>query len=143
MAVIGYCETCRRNTYVGDHEERNCPGCGRALSATRLEPGRAKVIALNESRFRDQNEAFVDVQTLGDCPVVCECGVAGCSDPITIPAEAYEKVRAHPARFVVARSHVIPEAERVVERSGDYVVVEKIGEARKQAVAEANGNSSE
>lgn len=138
MAVIGFCDSCQRTTYVGDHEERACPSCGRTLSQTRLEPGRAKVIGLNESRFRSRNEDAAEADTIGSCPVVCECGVVGCAEPIGISTEAYNAVRAHPARFVVVRGHVIPEAETVVENGGDYVVVEKTGEARKHAVAEAD-----
>ena len=136
MAVIGFCESCGRTTYVGDQESRTCPGCERPLSATRLEPGRAKVIALNESRFRTLNESSVTGGG-GGCPVVCECGAAGCTAPVAISSEAYDAVRSHPARFVVAHGHVIPEAERVVDDSGDFVVVEKVGEARTEAVAQA------
>jgi hypothetical protein len=38
-----------------------------------------------------------------------------------------------PTQFVVKPGHVLAEQERVVERSEDYVIVEKIGRAGERA----------
>jgi hypothetical protein len=54
---------------------------------------------------------------------------------IELPLAEYERVRAHPRRFLVAPDHEIPEAEIVVESHEDYTVVEKRGEAGKVAEA--------
>jgi hypothetical protein len=45
--------------------------------------------------------------------------------------EEYAKIRDNPRRFVISGSceHLDPEAERVVEETDRYIVVEKRGEA--------------
>lgn len=138
MAVIGYCGGCRRSTYVGERDERTCPVCGRQLEATNLEPGRARVIAANESHFRELNEATTSPTAANESQsVVCECGATDCAQPLEISPGTYSEVRSHPARFVIAPGHEIPEAEQVIERSAQYLLVEKIGEARVEAIAQA------
>jgi len=42
-------------------------------------------------------------------------------------------VRAGARRFVMLAGHEIPELERVIQRLGQYVVVEKTGEAGDEA----------
>ncbi len=86
-------------------------------------------IARNEATFRDVNEALKRGHWPGEeaVPIAfrCECGRLGCSRLIEMSGEEYERVRAHPRRFLVAVNHDIPEAETVIETHGDYVVVEK------------------
>ena len=45
----------------------------------------------------------------------------------------YERVRAHPRRFMVHPGHEEPEAERIVDPQSDYLVVEKNDEAGRVA----------
>lgn len=96
-------------------------------------------IARNEAVFRDVNEAIETGRWPGeeDAPVPfrCECGRLGCSRLIDIKVAEYERVRAHPRRFVVALEHDIPDIESIVESHRGYVVVEKRGEAGRLAVA--------
>jgi hypothetical protein len=96
-------------------------------------------IGANEDAFRKVNEAVASGQWPGEeeNPVAfrCECGQLGCTRLIEIKPSAYERVRAHPKRFVLAPDHEIPETERVIERHAGYVVVEKDGEAGRVADA--------
>ena len=62
----------------------------------------------------------------------CECGDGECLTTITMQATDYDRIAADPARFVVAPKHDDDAIERVVERTPTYLVVEKIGEARRQ-----------
>jgi hypothetical protein len=45
----------------------------------------------------------------------------------------YERIRSAPTHFVVLPGHEIPAVERVVERTGGYVVVKKLGHAGEVA----------
>jgi hypothetical protein len=96
-------------------------------------------IAGNEAVFRQVNEALKAGQWPGeeDSPVAfrCECGQLGCSRLIELKLTDYERVRAHPRRFLIASDHEIPMAETVVETHDRYVVVEKAGEAGRLAEA--------
>jgi hypothetical protein len=96
--------------------------------------------ARTQSLFRDVNErvqeinaSFADFVPLGDW--VCECAENGCVERIQLTSEEYESVRADPKRFAVAASdeHVFDEIEEVVERTGRFWVVEKVGIAGELA----------
>jgi hypothetical protein len=58
--------------------------------------------------------------------LICECVNSGCSTPLSVTRTGYERVRDSPMTFVVKPGHVLPEEERVVEETPDYVVVEKL-----------------
>jgi hypothetical protein len=96
---------------------------------------RLERIAKNETVFRATNrELKAAEQEVGggaDQPleVLCECGRQGCSGVITLTVGEYEGVHSQDDRFVVLRGHESPEIERVVEERGDYLVVDKFGEA--------------
>ena len=96
--------------------------------------------AQNQSLFREVNERVKDVNdsfhvftTLSEW--VCECANKECVERIEMSPRDYERVRQHGARFFVFPNdeHVWPDAERVVERLGNYWVVEKIELAAKIA----------
>jgi hypothetical protein len=95
-------------------------------------------IARNEAIFRDVNEAIESGRWPGERSQVafrCECAELGCSRLLELTIAAYEHVRGHPRRFIVAQDHQVPGAEEVVETHSDYLVVEKRDEAG--TVAEA------
>jgi hypothetical protein len=83
--------------------------------------------------FREVNERIAEltgrVTQTGFNLLICECSNAACAESLEITQQEYEAVRADPARFVVLAGHELPEVERVVERTGRYLVVEKIGAA--------------
>ena len=86
-------------------------------------------VAANEAAFRKVNEAIERGQWPGeeDSPVGfrCECARLECDQVIELTIHDYERVRAHPRRFALARGHEIRELESVVESRLGYVVVEK------------------
>ncbi len=108
--------------------------------ADRTSEVRAARGARTQSLFRDVNEqvrevnhAFTEFLPLGEW--VCECADDACTERLQVSPADYERVRSHPARFVVAPNerHVYGDIEDVVERTDDYWVVEKRGAAAKVA----------
>jgi hypothetical protein len=63
----------------------------------------------------------------------CECANLGCNLMLELTPADYERVRAHPRRFVVAPGHDLPEVEKVVDRVGDYLIIEKLDDAGRIA----------
>jgi hypothetical protein len=89
--------------------------------------------------FRDVNEAVRSGRWPGEegAPVAyrCECARLGCNKLIELRAAEYERIRAHPRRFLIAPGHEVPGAETVVETHDSYIVVEKVDEAGELAEA--------
>jgi hypothetical protein len=92
--------------------------------------------ARNEEIFRGVNERIEDGAEQhgveGPLPFHCECGRASCVSTIEIAPRVYERVVRERYRFVLIPGHEVPAIERVVERQPDFVIVEKLGEAREQ-----------
>jgi len=68
----------------------------------------------------------------------CECAERLCNRMLELTPAEYERVRAHPRRFVVLPGHERPDIEVVVETQPGYVVVEKrpeVGRAARDAGA--------
>lgn len=87
-------------------------------------------IARTESAFREVNEAIAQTAERfesDEADFVCECADPACTDRITADLESYEEVREEPTRFLVAPGHIEADVERLVERTDDYDVVEKVG----------------
>ena len=85
----------------------------------------------NEVKFRKINESIEQLTPAAaeTFLIVCECARDDCMRVLEISHGAYEAVREAPTRFAVANGHEITDVERVVSTHGDYLVVEKIGEA--------------
>ena len=83
-------------------------------------------IALNESTFRDVNEAIEAGrrEREGLVPFVCECGRLGCTAVVELTLREYEDVRAGSRCFLVAQGHV-SEFEEVRSSEPRYTVVVK------------------
>jgi hypothetical protein len=104
-----------------------------------VEKAQEKRLALNEALFRDVNERIREISdTFGQKDAthdfLCECSDPMCADRVVMTAAEYEYVRSDPTRFVVAKGHVMPEVESVVDRAKDHVVVEKEGAAADIAI---------
>lgn len=98
-------------------------------------------IARTESLFRDVNERIAESAGrfgLNDAAFVCECDDATCTDRIATTIDAYEEARADGAQFIVAEEHVNNEVERVVERTDDFTLVEKVKPLVRQTVVDLN-----
>jgi hypothetical protein len=96
-------------------------------------------LAANESIFREVNEAINRGGWPGDedSPVGfrCECARLGCNALVSLTPREYERVRAHPRRFLMLPGHELEEVETIVQDAAGYVVVEKRAEAGRQAAA--------
>jgi hypothetical protein len=92
-------------------------------------------VARNHALFREVNQRIFSLsEEFGSHPAddhlglafVCECANGACTRQMLIDTADYSRVRANPARFVVARGHEVPgEDERVVEERPTFVVVER------------------
>jgi hypothetical protein len=97
-------------------------------------------VARNQALFRSVNEQIEATNArfttlLGDrVDFVCECADDSCMERIALTLDQYEELRRVPTHFVVKPSHVYRQFERVVEEIDGFVVVEKFGEAGKQAL---------
>lgn len=95
----------------------------------------AERAARNEETFRSVNSRIDEGARQHDIdaplPFHCECDDVGCSTKIDIRPSEYERIVGHPYQFVLIPGHEDPHVERVIERHEEYVVVEKIGEARE------------
>lgn len=101
-------------------------------------------LAANEDVFRRVNEGIARGQwpdwaggsdTGAPVGFRCECARLGCNTLLALSLEDYERVRAEPTWFVLLEGHELPAVERVVDRIGDILIVEKIGDAAEEAVA--------
>jgi hypothetical protein len=95
---------------------------------------RAARLAENETIFRAGNERIraLVAEALPRTPYMCECGDQRCLERVELTKEEYERVRAHPARFLVLPGHEdMTAGEQVVERFDRYAVVEKNEKARE------------
>jgi hypothetical protein len=93
--------------------------------------------ARTEALFRETNEAIERGLWPGDqqdsVRFRCECAQMDCHTILRLTLPEYEYVRENPRRFVVAFGHEVPEAEIIVERHEDYLVVEKRGVSGAEA----------
>jgi hypothetical protein len=91
----------------------------------RMDSKRVSNLALFRSvnqRIRDLNEAFSEQLDL-ETSFFCECPDLGCMECVSVPVEAYRRIREVPTWFVVSPGHVDAELEEVAEDHGSYMVV--------------------
>jgi hypothetical protein len=101
---------------------------------------RERRLAANETTFRELNERIeAAARRHGEdahvYAFVCECSNTDCTLKIELSLAEYEAVRAHSARFAVAKGHALPEVETVVDAHEGYDVVEKEDAAADYAEA--------
>lgn len=106
----------------------------------------ARRIAENNARFRAANERIAraaDEHGLLDAPIpfVCECSDPSCVQLVSLPLEAYRRVRGNGRWFLHAAGHEreLPGTIRPVEEYEGWVLVEKIGFAGDVAAELADG----
>jgi hypothetical protein len=107
--------------------------------------------AHNESIFREVNERIAELGQSaqewsspdGTIEFLCECGEeGGCGERVRVPPDVYERVRSQDDRFVVRPGHENPEIERAVERTDDYVVVDKMPAVEPYVADDPRGAAS-
>lgn len=104
-----------------------------------MEPELQRRIAANEAVFREINERIEQGSWPGESDRAiafrCECARLGCNQMLELPPEEYERIRAHPRRFLIVPGHEMPTSETVVAKTPLYVVIEKKGQAGELAEA--------
>jgi hypothetical protein len=92
--------------------------------------------ARNEEIFRSVNARIEEGAEMHgvatSLPYHCECGKSSCFETIELHPPDYERVASERYRFLVVPGHEDETIEAVVEQHEQYLVVEKIGEAREQ-----------
>ena len=95
--------------------------------------------ARNEVVFREANEKLgekrQELDIGGLTPFLCECSDRSCTKLVRLSFEQYEHVRGHATWFIHAPGHNSGE-ERPIEDHDGYLIVEKLGLARRIAEAE-------
>lgn len=90
-------------------------------------------VARNEQLFQVVNRHIEELEEkLGHrktFSILCECSKKYCVDVFEVEPAAYQRVRSNPLLFFIVPGHEDPEVERVVERTPEYLVVEKTGRA--------------
>lgn len=136
--VSAFCTMCNRSVYLEGATELSCPVCSSPLILTDLDEGRVQRIAENEAMFRGVNERIRNIHAshpMSERPIqfLCECGIAECSEQISLSAAEYEEVRSHALRFVTKPKHNITGVEIVVAEHPGWIVVEKQGASAQAA----------
>jgi len=94
---------------------------------------REEKVARNEELFQIVNRQIEKLEkTLGPrktFSLVCECGKKHCLDGLDVEVAVYQRVRANPLLFFVVPGHEDSQVETVIERTAQYLVVEKVGRA--------------
>ena len=104
--------------------------------------------ARNMAVFRSVNERISDLAVShDDSPerlqaFICECSQIGCTESVHIPLSTYAQVRGHSATFLVLPGHEDPEAEEVLVRLPQCMIVrDKTGIAAEIAQSSPAGQA--
>lgn len=104
-----------------------------------VDDERQRRLASHEDVFRKVNEGIERGHWPGEesepLGLRCECTRLGCNLLLELTPTEYQHVRADPSRFVMIGGHELPSIETVVQRTPEYVVVEKHDEAAEDAQA--------
>ena len=102
--------------------------------------------ARTESAFREVNERIAENAErfdAGSTEFICECGDPECIHRVEATLEDYEEVREDGATFMLAPGHGDGSIERVVERRGQFVIVEKVHRAARALVRRLDPRAAE
>jgi hypothetical protein len=83
---------------------------------------------LRSDIFREVNERIAEISGMWEWEekqgFLCECATAHCTQAVWLTRAEYASIRAVQRRFLTAPGHETVGDGRVVERRGDYVVIE-------------------
>jgi hypothetical protein len=100
----------------------------------------AKRAAHNEEVFRQINEKIDEGaeqhHVASPLPFHCECGRLTCTDTIELEPSRYDQIASNPLHFIIKPEHRVNAIERVISQHELYLVVEKVGEARREVERE-------
>ena len=98
-----------------------------------MGPSREERVARNEELFQIVNRQIEKLEkVLGPretFAMVCECGKKHCLEGFEVEPAVYQRARANPLLFFVVPGHEDSQIEEVVERTPQYLVVQKVGRA--------------
>jgi len=98
-------------------------------------------MARTEAAFREVNEAIADTASRFDAEeadFICECADPRCAHRVTAELEEYEEVRSEATHFLLAPGHHEPKVEKIVERTEELEVVEKVAPLMRRIVRRLN-----
>ncbi len=98
-------------------------------------------MARTEAAFREVNEAIADTAARFDAEeadFICECADPQCAHRVTAELEQYEEVRSEATHFLLAPGHHEPKVEKIVERTEELEVVEKVAPLMRRIVRRLN-----
>jgi hypothetical protein len=102
-------------------------------------------MARTEAAFREVNEAIAGTAArfeAEEADFICECADPQCAHRVTAGLDDYEEVRSEGTHFLLAQGHHEPEVERIVERTAEFDVVEKITPLMARIVRRLNPRTS-
>jgi anti-sigma B factor antagonist len=79
-----------------------------------------------DSLFRSVNERILELSSdwgAGELHFFCECRDSGCTRPVSMSAESYQRLRAVSGSVVVSAAHAEIDRRDVVQRGDGYVLV--------------------
>jgi hypothetical protein len=89
-----------------------------------------------EDVFRSANDAIAEKgRQLGwtfPGPFLCECSDLHCLARVELTLEAYDELRSHHGRYVLAPGHAVADATEI-RRTKAFTVVEKLSRAARTA----------
>ena len=90
----------------------------------------------SEPLFRAVNERIFEIgaNDAEELEFLCECGDESCISTVVITVRDYERLRLDSSRFVVREGHELADIERVIDRTPEYLVVEKAGRVSEAVV---------
>lgn len=95
------------------------------LRLTRMVQSEFAARAANERRDQEPEGPGVLDAGAGTFEIACECGDAGCNEPVQVDREEYSAARAEHRQFLIRPGHQLPEVECVVSQADRFLVVEK------------------
>lgn len=98
-----------------------------------MKSSREERVARNEELFQEVNQAIEKLEERLGRPktltILCECGQKHCLEGVEVEPAVYQRVRSNPLLFFVVPGHDDAAVERVLERTEQFLVVEKSGRA--------------
>lgn len=85
-------------------------------------------LAHNEAIFRSINDQVLALEERfgsREGGFLCECADTSCLESVFLRLDEYGRIHEDDRRFFVVPGHERPEIEAVVERHGNYLVVQK------------------
>ena len=101
------------------------PSGGHEARKERLKQNERRLRRLN-LRIEELNrvaQIVEDDEDADQAAFLCECSLSECTDRLPLDVERYAALHAEPGRFVLVPGHELPEVDRTLLRTDEYLVV--------------------